>query len=196
MGEFKTTGGNEGARGKYATWWNTKRVKEGVTYKELIELLGDDIAYSESYVNNAFVGKVMPKEDLITKVADIFGVPFQEAKSHFFNDWAGCKSKVPVGDMILSPKHENENENDDVASEGTILNGVISEVNSQKIKYPYRDRRNILSIVYGHIDFDMFILVDEKLTNGSLDNLLDLIYGKVTFDIFKNVIDVLEEMKQ
>ena len=187
MGEFKTTGGNEGARGKYATWWNTKRVKEGVTYKELIELLGDDITYSESYVNYAFIGKIMPKEDLITKVADIFGVSFQEAKSHFFNDWGGNKSKIPVGDMIIAPKVESvkPKEEDNWDSDNKNL---VEFCNGNKPMF--LDRESILKKVYRIVDFDIYILIDENLlTNSynSYDDILDSIYGKVSRDVYDTV---------
>lgn len=168
--------GNKGARGRYATWWNTKRVQEGLTYNEMFELLGN-VGYSSSYITNCFIGKVMPADDLIEKIANTFDIPFDEAKSHFFNDWGGNKSKIPVGDMIIAPKVESVKPKKE--------DNIVEYYNPM-----FLDRESILKKVYRVVDFEVYVLIDETLlTNScrSYDDILDSIYGKVSRDAYDTV---------
>ena len=167
--------GNKGARGRYATWWNTKRVQEGLTYNEMFELLGN-VGYSSSYITNCFIGKAMPVDDLIVKIADAFDITFDEAKSHFFNDWGGNKSKIPVGDMIIAPKTETVKQKEEAMD--YYKTGML-------------DRESILKKVYGAVDFDTYLTIDEALLVGSSKDVLKNIYGKISFDAYQEVLKCL-----
>lgn len=79
--------------GRYMTWWNAKRINEKVKYSELAELLGLNSSQI-GQLSRYFIGKVMPKDDMIRKIADIFGVPYDEARSHFFNDWGVISQRI------------------------------------------------------------------------------------------------------
>lgn len=160
------------ANGTYRTWWNTKRVNEKVKYSDLVELLGMKKT-QRGQLSQYFSGKIMPKEDMIRKIADAFGVSYDEAYSHFFNDWCGSKSKNQVK-TFSAP--------DDIKEVDEVMDDY---------KTGMLDRESILKKVYGIVDFDTYLIIDEALLVGSSKDVLKNIYGKISFDAYQEVLKCL-----
>ena len=194
------------ANGRYMTWWNAKRINSRIKYTELVELLG--LKQSQmGQLSGYFIGKVMPKEDMIRKIADLFDVPYDEAYSHFFSDWGGNKSKNPVKtfsapDDISDNAIENtDKDNVEIPFRSWDDPEIRKEVDEVMDHYktdikeddeimddykaaPMSDRESILKKVYGVVDYETYILIDKAILTGSYNETLKIIYGKVSFDIY------------
>lgn len=177
------------ARGHYKTWWNEKRVKANVSYKNIIERM--DTKHSQAHIVNCFIGKSMPSDYLITKICDIFDVPFDEGKSHFFNDWDGHNSKNRLVEQIRP--EENPEIKFDIFVGNTPTEEGEKEVDDAMDNYNMGmfDRESILKKVYGNVDFDTYLIIDEALLVGSSNDILKNIYGKIPFDAYQEVLKCL-----
>ena len=198
---------NNKANGKYMTWWNEKRIKNKVKYSELLELL-ELKKGSMSHVCGCFIGKEMPNDDLIAKIANIFDVPFEEAKSHFFNDWAGSKSKKveyhSSDDYGYSEKviKDLSYKDPDHGGYGYVNNLVDEAVNyvsddePEEIEEPIdisRERELIMAQIYGKVDYNTFILIKDQLFIDT-DEVLKFIYGQVDFETYEKIHKAMEEI--
>ena len=89
------------------TWWNELRVKNNISYNELIEYTG----YSMQTVASAFTGEHLPNDDLAAKLYELFDVDpvigdlhFQEA--HLAWESEIGKKAVQVNGVVA--KHTNK----------------------------------------------------------------------------------------
>lgn len=89
------------------TWWNELRVKNNVSYTELIEYTG----YSMQTVASAFTGEHLPNDDLAAKLYELFDVDpvigdlhFQEAHLAWVSETG--KKAVQVNGVVA--KHTNK----------------------------------------------------------------------------------------
>ena len=89
------------------TWWNELRVKNNISYNELIEYTG----YSMQTVASAFTGEHLPNDDLAAKLYELFDVDpvvgdlhFQEAHLAWVSETG--KKAVQVNGVVA--KHTNK----------------------------------------------------------------------------------------
>ena len=177
--------GNHTARSKYATWWNKKRVSEGFKLEDILELWEGNKP-SESHLYSCLGGQKMPSDLIIQNISNIFDVPFDEAKSHFFNDWCGSKSKNPVK-IFSSPEEKTVK----VDAEWIDDQEIRKEEVMDHHKTGMLDRESMLKKVYGIVDFDTYLIIDEALLVGSSKDVLKNIYGKISFDAYQEVLKCL-----
>lgn len=215
--------GYTGARTKFNTWWNKKRLSAKATYYNVAELWNGK-APSDAYFYDCFNGKLMPKDDFIRNISDIFGVLFEEAKSHFFNDWAGSKSKNPLQHAIKADSGKSELSNkvkdsDDYGYSEKVIKDLsykdpdhggygyvndlvdeavnyVSDDEPEEIEEPIdisRERELIMAQIYGKVDYNTFILIKDQLFIDT-DEVLKFIYGQVDFETYEKIHKAMEEI--
>lgn len=176
------------ANGKYMTWWNVQRINRKIKYTKLVEMLGMKRS-NMSVICNYFIGKSMPSDDMIKKIADIFDVPFREAKAHFFDDWSGHNSKHPVEPFTADDIPDSASSSTEHRITPTNVKTTTLPDDKNK-KAAVCDASAILSRLYGVVDYATYTLVQENLSDDT-HKVHEFLYGKVPFDVYQKVTEAL-----
>ena len=161
------------ASNKKLTWWEKKRMEEGLIYRDIASVVG----VGRTTINANFIGKEMPSQELSNRICDLFNVDYEEGYNHFME---GFKS-------YLYPEERNHN----VETDSTPV--VEQEkLEPKPYNWYYGDKSskniNILRKIYNLVDYDVFREVEKGLTDRNADDVLSILYGKITsYDVFLEI---------
>lgn len=160
------------------TFWNTLRVERNIRYCDIAELFGGGVSTYGAY----FSGQLMPKDDIITKLCDLFDVDFDKGKEEFRKahaDW-------------VSTKHSGRRE---------LTTGKKDVVLRASAEMPARvtvgqsdspSKSDIFSLIYGKIPYDRFSEFCDMVASKNGDPL-KLVYGAVSYEDYNEIARILGE---
>ena len=169
-------------QGTYSNFWTEKRNSAGVTNTDIREYL--KLSKDTTTIAKYFTGEIMPKDDTIKAICNMFDVDFATGKAEF--------EKINA-DYHNKPQKTAEVANTVVPSV-TVAPVVVPETTTKKksetIKPDIND--DVIKCIYGEVSYDEFFTIKDLIDSNTGDErLLELIYGKVDCDIFNKVWDIV-----
>lgn len=144
------------------TFWNNKRVGNGVTLQELSECLSVD--YTQ--LSHWLTGQSMPSNDYVKKICDLFGVDYNEGLVEFHKaheQWEQEHSKNKSANKMHkedTPVVSSQNiVPDDIMKS---LYGVLSYEDFKEMLLGglcSSDPSAILGSIYGKVDYNAYVAV-------------------------------------
>lgn len=158
-------------------FWNALRVDKNIRYKDLAELFDNGVSTWGKY----FSGQIMPSDDVIEKLCDLFDVPFEKGKEEFeiaHAEWVSSDHKGKR-EMITGESVPYERTQGEMPARITV--GEASREPKKEDK-----KTDIISLIYGKIPYDVFAQFCSEVTSMTGDPLR-LIYGKVPYEDYVTV---------
>lgn len=160
------------------TFWNRLRAKSGWSYKDLAETVGK----SRSMIAQWFTGAIMPTNDSIQTLCELFGITYQEGYEGFAD-----------AHRAYSPKYGRA-KSETVSEEQTSVHFTPRDVGDpstiattkQKVKTVETDTSvSILRSMYGVLSYEDYEAVRRALLENK--DPLAIIYNKVPYEQFMSI---------
>ena len=176
--------GNRDARTFKDTFWGRLRVQNGITVREIADLLG----MKEGYVGMLFTGQRMPTDDTIKTLCEFFSVDILTGTQEFKNAHRAWDAEYERTGMQVLAKTPTR------------------APHTPEVKKPDKpDEQSdpslpILSRLYTKVSCEDFLKIKEILDNTPDDaNVFEAIYGNVPFrtfvTIYRDFVLAKEEVK-
>lgn len=162
-------------------FWGKIRKESNLTIKEITELL--EINRSHKTVNQYFTGHLMPSDNIITRICNLFDVDFAVGKAEFIKlnkAYWGDKCQTTKKANLAIPEPTATTTEDKTPTTGTSLSAN-----------PITDKC-VGRLIYGNVSYDEYNLIKNIVgDNASVSDLPRLIYDKVDYDTFNKVLEIL-----
>lgn len=166
-------------------FWNEIRVEKNIRYKDLAELFPN--YRSQTTVAWWFSGQLMPKDNQIKTLCDLFDVDFETGKAEFEKAHAVWESTHHCGERISTGESERTN----YAPRG---DGNASMMVTEGASDAKMHNTDIFALIYGKVDYPLFRKFCE-LVGNDYKRALELIYGRVTYDEFIIIQNIVKEVQ-
>ena len=175
-------------RSRIDNFWINKRKDANLTMKDVCEIL--NIKKDKSTVAKYFTGEILPTDDVINSLCQIFDVDFATGKHEFekaYDVWHEKKKSdnAHKANCPAAPKNETtasddmKNLPDYVAVSPKKLNAICTP-------------NDIGKAIYDKVSYEEFCTIMTMIdTNTALDDLPKMIYRKVDYDTFNSILEAI-----
>lgn len=173
------------------TFWNTIRNESGLTIVEVAEGIGKP--KSRVVVGKYFTGEVMPNDETITALCNLFDVEFERGKEEFskaYDAWHNrlpSTPETPIAEEVPVPEIQEEEPEDTLTAP---IGNLQIQPTPEVADVPEQD---IGKLVYGKVDYDEFNMIKDCIDRGdNTEIILETIYGKVNCKAYNTVYDLIK----
>lgn len=155
------------------TFWNRLRVERNITLEELADYMG----VSQSLINQWFTGALIPRDDDISKLCELFDVSMLEGTVAF--QQANRQYVAGKFDPCIS------NGQQEVSDKPKADKPMVVET-------PKTESSAVLDKVYGNIPYGDFVAFANAIESNDSD-ALSLIYGKVSYETYSYISSIINK---
>lgn len=153
---------NKAAYARKDTFWNKQRVEKGLTAKDVGELTG----ISEKTISAYFTGFLMPDEQAIRTICDLFEIDFTTGSLEFQHAHRQYKAEHNAP-LKYSAKRKRKGQIDTV--------------------------EDVLERLYGELSCKEFVDIYKVIVDGTVSDIdpMRIIYNKVDYDTYNRINDIM-----
>ncbi len=159
-------------------FWNKLRVDRNIRYKDIAELYGGCASRWGSY----FSGQIMPADEQIHQLCDLFDVDFETGKAEFEKAHANWESARHMGKRVVTGEADPYNRGEMPARM------VFGEASATPEKV------DVFSMLYGKVSYETFNLFCKAVAEKQ--DAMQYCYGVVSYEEYKKIEEVIYEKRE
>lgn len=157
-------------------FWNKLRVDHHLRYIDLAEKLGG----SESRWGAYFSGQTMPNPTSVRQLCDLFEVDYDTGYQEFAKAHAVWSSSAHSQRRYITNGHPE--------TSAKITSSTPDDIRPDTQVKIHPD---VLAILYGNIQYDVFVNIQNMVADSKVENIPELIYGKISYEDYCKILELL-----